>query len=334
VPANYANEVNEDNTMTDSASQMNAADFASYQQRRRKELWGLLGDLPPWRKPAARLLRTEEGPGYRLEHLELDTNGIEPVPALLLVPHKRRDPAPGLLYLHAHGDQYEMGKEELIEGLEMLQAYAPVCAEKGLVTLAIDNWCFSGRRHCQDGRQGEHDAFKLMLWRGQVLWGMMLFDQVQALTYLAGRPEVDPQRIGAFGLSMGSTMAWWLAALDTRVRLCVDLCCLTDFEELIRTGNLAGHGVYYYVPRLLQHFQTHEIRELIVPRPQLSLNGRRDPLTPPAGVERVRDHLALLYEKYGRPDECRVELFDCGHEETPEIRAVVLDWLDEHLAIV
>lgn len=318
--------------MTDTAGEMDAPEFASYQQRRRKELWGLLGDLPPRRTPRATLLRTEEGPGYRLEHLQLDLNGIEPVPALLLIPNERQDPAPGLLYLHAHGDRYDLGKEELVEGRDVLQPYAPVCAEKGLVALAVDNWCFSGRRHHDDGRQGEHDAFKLMLWRGQVLWGMMLFDQVQALTYLGSRPEVDAGRIGAFGLSMGSTMAWWLAALDTRLRLCADLCCLTGFEELIRAGNLAGHGVYYYVPRLLAHFQTHQIRELIVPRPQLSLNGLRDPLTPPAGVRRVGDHLGPLYAKYGRPEDCRIELLDCGHEETSEMRALVLDWFDEHLA--
>ena len=78
---------------------------------------------------------------------------------------------------------------------------------------------------------------------------MMVFDEHQALGYLAGRPEVDPACLGAFGLSMGATKAWWLAALDARVRLHVDRCCLTDFGELIRTHNLKGHGIYYYVPR-------------------------------------------------------------------------------------
>jgi dienelactone hydrolase len=258
-------------------------------------------------------------------------NGLEPVPALVLVPHKRRTPAPGLLYIHSHGDDYEMGKEELLSGLEVLKPFAPVCAERGLVTLAIDSWCFSGRKHKADGRRGEHDAFKFMLWRGQVLWGMMLFDEFQAVTYLASRPEVDPKRIGAFGLSMGSTKAWWLAALDPRVALCADLCCLTDYEELIKIDNLVGHGVYYYVPKLLKHFQAHEICELIVPRPHLSLNGRRDPLTPPAGVQRIRDHLLPLYRKYGREGDCRIELEDCAHEETPAMRAAVLEWFDRHL---
>jgi len=306
--------------------------FATYQDQRRKELWGLLGELPPWREPEARLLGTEKGPGYTLEHLELELNGIEPVRAILLVPERRREPAPGLLYVHAHGGTYEVGKEELLVGRDVMRPYAPVCAEKGLVTLAIDSWCFSSRQRRKDGQRGEHDAFKEMLWRGRVLWGMMLFDEVQAISYLLGRPEVDRGRVGVFGLSMGSTKAWWLAALDPRVRLCIDLCCLTDYEELIRTDNLAGHGVYYYVPRLLKHFQAHEICELIVPRPRLSLNGRRDLLTPPAGVERIRGHLVPLYEEHGDPTDCRIELFDCGHEETPEMRRLVSAWMDRHLA--
>jgi hypothetical protein len=305
--------------------------FADRQARRRKELWDLLGDLPEKRAPKARLLETTRHDGYTLEHLELDLNGVEAVPAYLLLPEKRAKKAAGLLYLHAHGGTYELGKEELLRGRKVLPAYAPECATRGLVTLAIDSWCFSGRKHDEDGRNGEWDAFKLMLWRGQVLWGMMLFDEVQALTYLAGRPEVDPDRLGAFGLSMGATKAWWLAALDPRVKLCADLCCLTEFNELIKNHHLKGHGIYYYVPRLLKHFQTHEINELIVPRPHLSLNGRRDALTPPAGVEKVRDHLLPLYEKHGRKEDCRIELFDCGHEETPAMRKLVLEWFERHL---
>ena len=82
---------------------------------------------------------------------------------------------------------------------------------------------------------GEEDAFKYMLWNGQVLWGMMMFDEFRALDYLASRPEVDANRLGALGMSMGSTKAWWLAALEPRVRVCMDVCCLTDFEELIKT---------------------------------------------------------------------------------------------------
>lgn len=315
-----------------SAAESATDEFAARQARRREELWGLLGDLPPRNRPiTAELVSTESHPGFKLERLKLDLNGIEAVPAYLLLPEKRQAKAPGLVYIHAHGGTYDVGKEELLKGREVLPAYAPVCAEKGIVTLAIDSWCFSQRKHAADGRQGEHDAFKEMLWRGRVLWGMMMYDEVQAVTYLAGRAELDPRRIGAFGLSMGSTKAWWLAALDERVKLCVDLCCLTDYEELIKIDNLKGHGFYYFVPRLLKHFQAHDVNELIVPRPHLSLNGRNDRLTPPAGVERIRDHLLPLYRRYRREQDCRIELFDCGHEETPEMRKLVGEWFEGHL---
>lgn len=309
-----------------------ATDFQAYQEKRRNELWGLLGDLPWSHQPGPpKLVNTEKHDGYTLERLVLDLNGQEPVPALLLIPDHREKRAPGLLFIHWHGGMYDLGKEQLLVGTKVQPPYAPVCAEKGLVTLAIDSWCFGERKHEANGGVGEEDAFKLMLWNGQVLWGMMMFDELRALDFLAARPEVDPTRLGVTGMSMGATKAWWLAALDPRLRLCIDFCCLTDYQELIKTHYLRGHGIYYYVPSLLEHFQTATINELEVPRARLSLNGRLDPLTPPAGVERVRDHLLPLYRKYGRAEDCHIELFDCAHEELPAMRRLALDWLDKHL---
>ena len=307
-------------------------DFAAFQERRRKELWGLLGDLPWQHRPgAAKVVSKEKHNGYTLERLVLDLNGEEPVPALLLIPDKRPNSAPGLLYIHWHAGMYGLGKEQLLRGVDAQPAYAPVCVEKGIVTLAIDSWCFGERQHEADGHVGEEDAFKLMLWKGQVLFGMMLFDELRALDYLISRPEVDTKRLGVFGMSMGATKAWWLAALDPRVKLCMDVCCLTDYEELIKAHGLKEHGIYYYVPSLLKHFQTAQINELIVPRAHLSVNGRLDPLTPPAGVEKIRDYLLPLYRAHGNEKDCRVELFDCAHVELPEMRKIILEWMDRNL---
>jgi dienelactone hydrolase len=306
--------------------------FTSYQKKRRKELWGLLGDLPWKHSPdPARLVSREEHEGYTLERLVLDLNGVEDVPALLLIPKKRAPRAPGLLYVHWHGGMYELGKEQLLRGVTAQPAYAPVCAEKGIVTLAIDSWCFGERKHEANGRQGEEDTFKLMLWQGRVLWGMMMFDEFRALSYLASRLEVDPERLGAFGMSMGATKAWWLAALSPQVKLTIDVCCLTDYQSLIAAHGLSGHGVYYFVPSLLKHFDTFQINQLGVPRAHLSVNGRNDPLTPPAGVQKVRDLLLPLYQRYGRTQDCLIELFNCAHQELPEMREQILAWMDHYL---
>ena len=325
--------------LQDSPSRALAADnatetFAQRQQRRRQELWKLLGDLPPRdRAISVKTLKTEKGDGYTLEHLELDLNGLEPVPAVLLLPDRRRKKAPGLVYIHAHGGTYELGKEEL---RARPGGAARLCAgdapSKGIVTLAIDSWCFSQRQHKQDGRQGENDAFKEMLWRGRVLWGMMMYDEVQAVSYLAGRPEVDPQRIGAFGLSMGSTKAWWLAALDPRVKLCVDLCCLTDFEELIKIDNLRGHGIYYYVPRPAQALSgpRHQRadRAAAAPEPERP-SGPADP----AGRRRANPRSPVaLYRKYGREaglPHRAVRLRPRGNAR--DAGQSVLEWFDKHL---
>jgi dienelactone hydrolase len=309
-----------------------AESFAVIEAQRRRELWSLLGDLPGQHRPGpVKVLRTEKHEGYTLERLILDLNGEEPVPALLLIPDKRQTPAPGLLYIHWHAGMYDLGKEQLLRGVEAQPAYAPVLAAKGIVTLAIDSWCFGERKRESDGKTGEEDAFKLMLWKGQVLFGMMIWDELRALDYLASRREVDPKRLGVFGMSMGATKAWWLAALDPRVSVCMDVCCLTDFDALIQAHSLHEHGIYYYVPSLLKHFQTAQINELIVPRPHLSVNGRRDPLTPPAGVEKIRDYLLPLYRRYGNEPDCRIELYDCAHVELPAMRQVILEWMDRYL---
>ena len=170
-----------------------------------------------------------------------------------------------------------------------------------------------------------------MLWHGRVLWGMMVYDSLRGLDYLVSRPDVAASRIATLGLSMGSTMAWWVAALDPRVKVCVDLCCLTDFQALIETGHLKGHGIYYYVPSLLRHFTTARINALIAPRAHLSLAGNLDPLTPVDGLDRIDRELKQVYAAAGRPDNWKLLRYDVGHQETPAGRREVIEFLREKL---
>jgi dienelactone hydrolase len=298
-------------------------------ERRRAELYALLGDLPDRRRPiSAATVSIEETPGYILENLVLDLNGLEPVPAWFVRPKSGARPAPAVLYNHAHGGRYQLGKDEFLRSRSSLQQppWAEVLAGMGMCGLSIDAWVFGER-----AVRSEADCFKEMLWRGRVLWGMMVYDSLRALDYLASRPEVDAGRLGTLGLSMGSTMAWWLAALDERVRACVDICCLTDFDTLIDTGNLAGHGVYYYVPGLLKHFTTAQINALAAPRAHLSLAGNLDPLTPPAGLDRIDRELRTVYAAAGRPEAWKLARYDVGHQETAEMRREAIAWMKKFL---
>lgn len=296
---------------------------------RRKQLFALLGG-PPARKRrvTAKLLRREETPHYRLERLLVDAGGKEPIPALFTLPRTGKPPYKAVLFSHSHGGYYRLGKRELVEGNVYLASppYAEVLAERGIAALAIDHLNF-GERH----RQAESALFKELLWRGQAQWGLMVFDSLAALDYLVRRPDVDGRRIAALGISMGSTMSYWTAALDDRVRVVVELCCLTEWEELIASRGLDEHGLYYYVPGLLKAFRTIDLLELIAPRPFLSLAGNQDPLTPPRGLDLLDRALKKLYRARGAPEAWKMVREDHGHFETETMRRAALEWLERWL---
>src|SRR5215212_2927334 len=177
------------------------------QDKQRQVLYNLLGELPPKDRPIrSTLVEQSERDGYVLEKLLLDLNGIEPVRAYFVKPISAEQHIPCILYNHAHGGNYLLGKDELLLGRQELcvPPYAQVLTSKGWGGLCIDSWVFGERR----GRL-ESETFKEMLWKGQVLWGAMVYDNLRALDYLSARSDVDGERIGTMGLSMGSTMAWW-----------------------------------------------------------------------------------------------------------------------------
>jgi hypothetical protein len=299
------------------------------QDKQRKLLYNLLGDIPPRdRLIRSTVVEQSEQDGYILEKLLLDLNGIEPVPAYFVKPKNADQRIPCMLYNHAHGGNYLLGKDELLLGQPALCAppYAKALTSNGWGALCIDTWVF-GERH---GRS-ESEVFKEMLWKGQVLWGMMVYDNLRALDYLAARSDVDGERIGTIGISMGSTMAWWIAALDTRVKVCVDICCLTDFETLIAVRGLDGHGLYYYVPSLLKHFTTARINALIAPRPHISLAGNYDLLTPSVGLDRIDKELRQVYEALGVKDAWQMKRYETGHFETAHMRSEIMAFLKKWL---
>jgi hypothetical protein len=182
---------------------------------RAKELYALLGKLPPRdRKVSAELVSTEDRGSYTLEKLVLDLNGIESAPAYFARPKGKSGRLPTVLFNHSHGGGYKIGKTEFTEGREYLAKppYAEFLTSLGYNALCFDAWIFGER-----AKRTELETFKDMLWHGQVLWGMMVFDALKAVDYLVSRPDVDTKRLGTVGMSMGSSTAQWVGALDPRV---------------------------------------------------------------------------------------------------------------------
>jgi hypothetical protein len=298
---------------------------SSTTKNRRQELYGLLGKLPPRdRDVSAKSISSEDRGGYTLEKLVLDLNGEEPVPAYFASPKAASGKLPTLLFNHSHGGGYTIGKAEFIDGREYMgkPPYAEFLTSLGYNSLCIDAWIFGER----SGR-AELDFFKEKIWQGRVVWGMMVYDALKAVDYLHTRPDVDTRRLGTVGMSMGSSTAQWVGALDPRLKVVVDICCLTDWHTLVEVGGLKGHGIYYYVPDLLNHFTTAQMNALIAPRAHLSLTGNLDHLTPIAGLDKVDNELREVYAAAGKPDDWKLLRYEVGHQETPEMREQVRQWL-------
>ena len=263
-----------------------------------------------------------------LHTLSLRLSDGADAPAYLLRP-PGVGPAPAILYCHAHGNRYDIGRDELIAGRPALTApYAPDLAARGYAVLCVEMPCFGARADISESAEA-----KARLWRGTTLFGRMLAEQVAALDWLTALPDIDADRIAALGISMGGTLAWWMAAIDPRIRAAVSLCCLADMECLIANDAHDGHGQYMTVPGLLAHAATGQVAGLAAPRPQLHCVGLADWSTPEPCFDAARRDLEAAYDAGGAPGavEFHVEP-ETGHAETPAMRARVLDFLDRRLS--
>lgn len=313
------------------------AEWATRQREIRGTLGKLLGEFPARPPlPAVTTSAREDRGEYWLERFHFDNGLGDRVPGVLLLPKATSAKVPGILYHHWHGGEYDHGKVELFETNHTPVAPGPALVKRGFAVLAIDAACF-GERQGQGadglkGSAGEMSAAKFDLWMGRTLWGRMVRDDRQALDYLASRPEVDAGRIGAMGMSMGATRTWWLMAVDERVQAGVAVACLTRYQDLIATDGLKYHGIYYYVPGMLRHFDTEAVVACAAPRALLCLNGDEDAGSPVTGIRAIEASARKAWQASGRPEAFQSIVYpDVGHTYTPDMWARTLGWFDRWL---
>ncbi len=312
----------------------NLASWEKERLRIRKTLLDLLGEMPP--RPEASQVRTisrEDRGEFILERFTF-FNGVDmDVPGILALPKNRTGPLPVIVGMHGHSGS----KNDYLPNPENELSLGWMLVKRGYAVAAIDGY-FNGERVFKGPRgKLERDAggqelslFKLHLWQGRTLWGMMLRDEQCLLDYLETRPELDARRIGATGMSMGCTRAWWLAAIDDRLKAIVGVGCFTRYTELLAHGS--SHGIYYFVPGLLKHFDTEAIYALVAPRPMLQLSGDQDRNAPPDGIEVLEKKIGAVYRLYDKPDNFRSVLYkNTGHEYLPEMRTAMAEWFVRHL---
>jgi dienelactone hydrolase len=302
----------------------------------RATLLQCMGEMPERPDPKkVRVVAREEMGDYVLERFEFH-NGVDMiVPGVLLLPKGRKGPVPAIIALHGHGSS----KESVCTDVKNSQLIGPRLAKMGYVVAAIDGHFAPARLNLGPGGKLDKGAFpqemslfKLNLWLGRSLWGMMVRDEQCLIDYLETRPEVDRKRIAATGMSMGCTRSWWLAAVDDRIQAIVGVACFTRYTELIAHANLRKHGIYYFVPAVFKHFDTEAIYSLVAPRPMLMLSGDQDGGAPTDGILVLEKKLDAVYRLHGKGENFRSVIYSrTGHEYLPEMKDEMAAWFQRHL---
>jgi dienelactone hydrolase len=247
------------------------------------------------------------------------------VPAYLLIPRDRRGKLPAVLCLHqtvriGKGEPAGLGDRENLR-------YAVHLAERGYVTLAPDYPSF-GEYAYDFSRSRFASGTMKAIWNN-----MRTVDLLQTL------PEVDGQRIGCIGHSLGGHNSMFTAAFDTRVKALVSSCGFTSFAKYYG-GNLKGWTSPRYMPRIASVYEMRpekmpfdfpEVVAAFAPRAFFASAPIHDSNFDVSGVRECMGAARPVYELLGAKEKLAAIYPNCGHDFPPEARKAAYDWLDRWL---
>lgn len=248
------------------------------------------------------------------------------VSAYLFLPKMRDEKVPAILCLH---QTTRIGKMEPagLGGKPNLR-YALHLAQRGYVTLAPDYPSF-----------GDY-AYDFPPEHGYISGTMKaIYDNIRAVDLLCGLPEVDADRIGCIGHSLGGHNTMFTAAFEPRIKALVSSCGFTRFHKYYG-GKLKGWTSNRYMPLINSRhhnnpdevpFDFTEIVASFAPRPFLASSPLHDSNFEVSGV---RDTMAVanpVYELFSKGGNLRANYPDCQHNFPPEAREVAYRFFDKHL---
>ncbi|NQT17539.1 MAG: acetylxylan esterase [Planctomycetes bacterium] len=262
-------------------------DAAAWQEAARKRLFKLVEEqaprIPTDDVPLDFQLGDAEDKGvYTLHKASFQGNSNQGVryPCLFAVP-KGEGPFPAMLCIHGHGGS----AEKAFDSKSIYHGFADRFARGGYVVLAPS---FPHRPYC----------------------AMMLWDLFRAVDILQSRPDVDPQRIGVGGLSMGGEWTMWIAATDPRLKVAVVSGWMCTTEGVFSVPNCAC----WELPGFVELMDVCEVHLLIAPRPVVFESAEHDTCFPirhtKAGYARIR----AGYRVFGAEEAALQDVWPAGHE--------------------
>jgi pimeloyl-ACP methyl ester carboxylesterase len=291
----------------------------------------VMGPLPPVSRkvsPDMKVINEEHIEGIRRLKITFAAERNDMVPAYLFIPPDITTPVPGVLCLH---QTIKSGKAEPagITGSPDLH-YAIELAKRGYVTLAPDYPNF-GDYVCDPYARHYVSATMKGIW-----------NHMAAVDLLQSLPEVDKNRIGCIGHSLGGHNSLFLAVFDTRVKAVVTSCGFTSFFKYYG-GDLTGWSHKGYMPLIadkynrdpqMMPFDFAEILGAIAPRALFINAPLRDSNFDVSGVRDCVSAAKKIYDLYGAADRIIMVNPDAPHNFPPVEREAAYRFLDSELDFV
>jgi dienelactone hydrolase len=303
-----------------------AAEFEEVRPALREDYFDMLGLKPlPERTPlkatvAGRLQRD----GFTVENLHFQSRPGLYVTANLYLPRPAQRGCPAILYLCGHASQM---KRDGNKAAADHQDHAIWFARHGYVTLVLDTL-----------ELGEIAAVHRGTLRHERWWwhsagytpaGVECWNAVRGVDYLVSRPEVDPDRIGATGISGGGAATFWVAAADDRVKAAVPVSGMGDLLFYAGEGGTGRHcDCMLLYNRARWNWTT--IAALVCPRPLFFVNSDNDVYFPMSANERVSNRLARFYALFGAGDQVQSQVSVGGHGYRTDIRRATFEFFNRH----
>ena len=327
-------------------------DFNERKQVAREKVFGCMLMPPPAPSNGfeAKVLFEEQRDGYKARKIEIRLSRYYTVPAYVLIPDGK-GPFPAVNCLHDHGAHLFIGKEKMIRPLacedstviydaeDWLKGYegqffGDYLAKNGYVVFSADAPMWGERGQMEGPNRDRYDmiAGNMMMY-GIDLSAWMTYDDISGTEYLAQMPEVDAQRIGCTGWSMGAYRAWMLSALSDRIKVGTAICWMvtTDEQMSFKYSRTENGGFANCIPGLRRWLDYPHVASIACPKPMFFINGSQDKLFPVAGVEKAFRTMHEIWESQGAGDKLETELWDMPHSCPKKAQERVLQFFKKYL---
>ena len=274
----------------------------------------------------------------RIEDISWSSLDGETVPAFVVRPADADGRLPAVICLHgSSGNRDAMMTKEFGPGewtrpgrdephTRML-GWARELARRGYLALAMT-------QRGLDRRSPPINAqANVLLTRNRTAMGAVLHEIRQAVTYLAERPDVHPDRIGATGMSFGGITSFYLWVLDDRLAAAAPLCGGVGSVDVFgrQSPRVSYHGTYWWIPGMLDKGDQADFAAAIAPKPLMLWAPTEDVGMPKAGVDQFVAKVRPAYERAGRPSAFVVHQQPGEHSFTVEAFEAMVWFFDEHL---